>query len=371
MSSTSPSSSLSSSLQDDNDPVASFNYILDPLLTSFLLRSVRGGTGIGTCAGARIDDCYDRDASDGARAERPSSMSQFTFADATIATNGLRVWEMSLKRSRLPLVDDFAGADDCHGGSTAAALWPMEPLFARVRTVLSDMGIQRLIDHHPTLLTSILLLVAKVVVEYIDMERAGRLTTDAVAALAGDAVDENEKHVHYGESIEDEEEEVEEEDSTASLERREPYAAEELAILADSLAQGLVVEWNDMVEGVHQLDKIFGYDHGLMNLQVGDRPTYYYPSSHLNNETSDLHSNILIHTTYAFILPPSSRSLQLSMKNKRTGKSGWILASQRMEGDARITTQDILHVRIARVARETRETSVIEGGRNAEFHAQE
>jgi hypothetical protein len=58
------------------------------------------------------------------------------------------------------------------------------------------------------------------------------------------------------------------------IERREPYTSEELAILTDSLARGHVREWNDiMVRGVSRLDEIFGYDHGLMNLQVGDRPT--------------------------------------------------------------------------------------------------
>jgi hypothetical protein len=50
------------------------------------------------------------------------------------------------------------------------------------------MGIMRLISHHPTLLTSISLSVAKVVVEYIDMERAGRLIIAIAATMEGDTV---------------------------------------------------------------------------------------------------------------------------------------------------------------------------------------
>ncbi len=50
------------------------------------------------------------------------------------------------------------------------------------------MGITRLISHHPMLLTLIFLSVAKVVVEYIDMERAGRLIIAIAAAMEGDTV---------------------------------------------------------------------------------------------------------------------------------------------------------------------------------------
>jgi hypothetical protein len=50
------------------------------------------------------------------------------------------------------------------------------------------MGITRLISHHPTLLTSILLLVVNVVVEYIDMECSGRLIIATATAMEGDTV---------------------------------------------------------------------------------------------------------------------------------------------------------------------------------------
>jgi hypothetical protein len=54
--------------------------------------------------------------------------------------------------------------------------------------VFADMGITRLISHHLMLLTSILLSMAKVVVEYIDMERPGRLIIAIAAAMEGDTV---------------------------------------------------------------------------------------------------------------------------------------------------------------------------------------
>ena len=105
---------------------------LDPLLASFLLRSVRSTT--------KEDD-------------DDTNYNQFTFTDATNAMVGLQVWEMSLRKGRLPIsTEDFI----------ETKTWPDAPLFFNVYTVLSEMGISRLVRCHPTILTSVLLSVAKI-----------------------------------------------------------------------------------------------------------------------------------------------------------------------------------------------------------------
>jgi hypothetical protein len=200
---------------------------LDPLLTSFLLRSVRSTDD---------ESPYRRKInSDGGRGH-----SQFTFSDALDATVGLRAWEASLRRARLPLVDDFP----------RARTWPDEPLFSRVCVTLSEMGISRLVRRHPKILTSVLLAVARVAIEFINMQRRGKLV------IPEDVTDDEE---HESESVDLED---------ASEFEYEPLSTEELATLADSVSNGLKQEWSAVVQGVAQLDKIFGYDHGLLDLQV-------------------------------------------------------------------------------------------------------
>jgi hypothetical protein len=198
---------------------------LDPLLTSFLLRSVR----------STDESAYQEINSDGRH-------SHFTFLDATNAMVGLQVWESSLRKARLPLIDDFAKAQT----------WPDEPLFSQVYVILSEMGMSRLVRRHPKILTSVLLALAKVVIEFIKLQRTGKLV------IPDDATD-HEEYDYESEYLDD----------TSDFEYA-PLSTEELAELANSVANGLKQEWNAVVQGVAQLDKIFGFDHELLDLQGGE-----------------------------------------------------------------------------------------------------
>jgi hypothetical protein len=207
----------------DSDVVVSSLPIsnrLDPLLTSFLLRSVRSTT-------TKDDDDPNH---------------QFTFTDATTAMKGLQVWEMALRKGRLPISnEDFI----------ATNTWPDEPLFSNVYTVLSDMGISRLVHRHPTILISVLLSVAKVVIDYIHAQRRGKLV------LLDDASEDDE----YDTEIDMNE--------TSNFEY-ETLSSDELVKLAESAANDLKLEWGEISKGITQLDKIFGYDHGLLDSQGGE-----------------------------------------------------------------------------------------------------
>ncbi|KAL7553708.1 hypothetical protein ACHAWF_017043 [Thalassiosira exigua] len=191
---------------------------LDPLLTSFLLRSVRS------------------DAVDDPDAEPAEGSHPFTFSDASQAMLGLRTWEPSLRKARLPLVDDFPGDRN---------VWPDEPLFTRTCGALSELGVARLVRRHPEILTSVLLGVAKLVIKFIKAQRRGKLVLS-----------------------EHEDEETYESDDTDNPEYQYyPLSADELDRLADSLTENLKQEWGGVAKGVAMLDKVFGYDHGLLDVQ--------------------------------------------------------------------------------------------------------
>ena len=205
---------------------------LDPLLTSFLLRSVRSTV---------VDNVPDTNINPGGSTHPP----HFTFYDASKAMLGLQIWETSLRKARLPLIDDFHLHDQ--------NIWPEQPLFSRVYDALSELGMARLVRRHPEIMTSVLLGVAKVVMDFLQKQRQGKLV------IVENNVDDDEREYNWEEDVE-----------AAEEYKYETLSAEELDKLADSLANGLKLEWSGVVQGVSLLDKIFGYDHGLLDLQGDD-----------------------------------------------------------------------------------------------------
>lgn len=121
---------------------------------------------------------------------------------------------------------------------------------------LSKLGLPRLVRRHPEILTSVLLGVARVVIDFIKAQRQGKLVL-----LEENSIEEEEENDwgYY--------------DATADLEdiaefEYQPLSMEELDKLADSLVNSLQQEWGGVVQGVAALDKLFGYEHGLLDLQV-------------------------------------------------------------------------------------------------------
>ncbi|KAL9188343.1 hypothetical protein ACHAXT_006721 [Thalassiosira profunda] len=201
---------------------------LDPLLSSFLLRSVRKEEETGGDTAAIGD----------------ASHASFTFTDATKAMVGLQIWEASLRKARLPLVDDF---------SANRNVWPDEPLFSSVREALSELGLARLVRRHPEILTSVLLGVAKVVIAFIKRQRKGKLVVvDDDTAEDEEYNWEDDGDGDLGDTIEYE---------------YEPLSDGEMDQLAEALANELRDEWGSVVQGVALLDQVFHYDHGLLDIK--------------------------------------------------------------------------------------------------------
>ena len=207
---------------------------LDPLLTSFLLRSVR-----------EIDE--DEGKNPTAETDTAMSSSHLTFSDASRAMIGLTTWDTALRKARTPILNDFLDVNQ--------SVWPEEPLFSHLCTTLAELGLPRLVRRHPEILTSVLLGVAKLVNEYTKALRQGKLV------IVEERIDDDENEIFtddYDPSMEDHMQE--------SFEY-EQLSSEELEKLAESLASSLVTDWGSLVQGVSLLDKVFGYNHGLLDVQ--------------------------------------------------------------------------------------------------------
>ncbi|KAL7519032.1 hypothetical protein ACHAWX_003830 [Stephanocyclus meneghinianus] len=204
---------------------------LEPLVSWFVLRAAQDSTHL------------DNDDTD-------SVAARFTSSDARQALLGLTVWQSALRKGRLPLTEDF----QTHDYTTT---WPAEPLFSHVHDALSALALPRLVRRHPETLTSVLLGVAKVVIEFINMQRRGHLI-----------IHDN----HHG----DDNDLTNPLDSTMQELHPEQYTEyvalsdEQLKELAESLSDKLSQQWSGVVQGVAMLDSLFGYDHNMLDVQ-GDR----------------------------------------------------------------------------------------------------
>lgn len=210
---------------------------LDPLLTSFLLRSVRIATS--------DDESYSDDDDD----INSRSSPLFTISDASKAMVGLQVWDTTLRKARIPLLSDFQNGNQ---------VWPEDPLFTHVNYALSSLGLPRLIRRHPEILTSVLLGIAKVVMEFTTLQQQGNLVL-----VGGEGNEEDDEDDMWEEGIEH---------ALLSSDQfeYEPLSADELEQLAESLTGTLSEEWGGVVQGVSLLDKVFGYDHNLLDLKGDD-----------------------------------------------------------------------------------------------------
>mmetsp|Transcript_23552 Transcript_23552/g.49358 ORF Transcript_23552/g.49358 Transcript_23552/m.49358 type:complete len:1294 (+) Transcript_23552:86-3967(+) len=224
---------------------------LDPLLTSFLLRSIRSN-GLDDCDNSSDED---RDSEFFDDDELILRRDALTVSDVSKAMIGLQTWDESLRKGRLPLVNDFkASSPDGN-----PEIWPEEPLFSCAQDVLVDLGLARLVRRHPEILPSVLLSVAKMVVQFTIESRQGKLTIVNTVNDDGKSNDDNIVSWENYESIDD--------DEYSQDFSFQPLSSEEIETLAKTVASDVFQEWGGVVRGVSLLDKVFGYNHGLLDLQ--------------------------------------------------------------------------------------------------------
>ena len=165
------------------------------------------------------------------------------------SSRGMLVWRRALAKGRSPIESDFDAKE-----------WPPTPLFSCLVDASSSLQLPRLALRHPETIPMILRSILRRTMEYA--KRRMEENDDEDSSLAIDEKDEEEDEIDpYFYEFDDEYENDTNEDAFLSP-LDFPMDDEDIA---RDVAESLVDEWSEVVEGVSLLDDIFGFDHDLLS----------------------------------------------------------------------------------------------------------
>jgi hypothetical protein len=188
------------------------------------------------------------------------------------SSRGMAVWRRALAKGRSPIESDFvviATTTTSFGGAakSKSGVWPPPPLFSCLVEASSSLQLPRMALRHPETIPMILRSILRRTIEYArrrmdenknDEDHSSQLFDDDDDDDDEDDDDEDDPYFY---NFEDENEDgIEDVVSLFNLDLQ----IDDNEIARD-VAEGLVDEWSEVVEGVSILDDIFGFDHDLLS----------------------------------------------------------------------------------------------------------
>ena len=194
---------------------------------------------------------------DGDNENREVLMESLRSIDSGIleSSRGMVVWRRALAKGRSPIESDFDGMQQ--------SVWPTTPLFPCLVGVVSTLQLPRLALRHPETIPMILRSILRRTMEYaLRRMEENEKEEDRSLEIVEDQDDEVDDMDPYFYDFGDEYEDNTKEDSylLSLLE----FPADDNEIARD-VAESLVDEWSEVVEGVSLLDDIFGFDHDFLS----------------------------------------------------------------------------------------------------------
>ena len=238
-----PRNSLKLEFSKDGDP--SFDISVDPLVARIFENE-------------REDDDENNEDTGGALL-----METLRSIDSGIleSSRGMAVWRRALAKGRSPIESDFGVVVGTAAKSKLMVVWPPPPLFSCLVEASSSLQLPRLALRHPETIPMILRSILRRTIEYARRRMDETKNNEDDSSQLFDDDDEDEDDDPYFYDFEDErEDDIEDDVSLFHLDL--PIDDNEIA---RDVAEGLVEEWSEVVEGVSLLDDIFGFDHDLLS----------------------------------------------------------------------------------------------------------
>ena len=169
------------------------------------------------------------------------------------SSEGIRAWRHALIKGRLPTDGDFV----------VGKPWPREPLFSKLCDCMVTLQLPRFALRHPDVVTVILLSVLRMTIAFSNRLQSLDKGLDADSRDSND--DEDEEEDFYFLEWKKQFQSNSEPNLLGQIE-----ALDDEGIIAGQLTQDLLQEWSGVVNGVGILDNLFGFDHGLLQVNNGN-----------------------------------------------------------------------------------------------------
>lgn len=266
---------------DNSMSVSFYNNLDDPLLISTLLQLQQ----------QQNNDDDDEDHPFG----RLGTSSSSTTTSVTVgrgttiqqASYGLDIWRKCLIKGRLPDINqDFlpsiVAVGTSEGNNTddgnnkndrnmVVVVWPPEPLYTKIYDSMVHLQLPRFAIRHPETISLILRSLLRWTMSYSD-----RL--DAASTIYDDDDDDDYDDddfvldYYFQHQLLDDDNNDDDDGGGDNLSvPTVPVLVDDAETIANDIANDVLKEWGNVVKGVNLLDKMFGYDHGLLQVTSNGR----------------------------------------------------------------------------------------------------
>lgn len=181
-----------------------------------------------------------------------ASTSSLDLGGIVSASSGIRIWRAALTKGRLPTDADFLEGSQ--------VVWPAEPLFSQLSKTMVTLQLPRFTLRHPETVTSVLVSLLRLTIQFMEDLR---LQEDEKQEELEEEEEEEEDDLYFSWD----EQQVENIDDPVSTIDDASLSSEDIEKLAADIAGSLVEKWSGVVSGMTILDQLFGYDHGLLNVE--------------------------------------------------------------------------------------------------------
>jgi len=204
-----------------------------------------------------INDEREKDEIDNEESGDESLMESLRRIDSGIleSSRGLAVWRRALAKGRSPIECDF----------DSKLIWPPSPLFSCLVEVMSSLQLPRLALRHPETIPMILRSVMRHTIDYARRRIDEKKNCENCDSEDDDEESNDDSDLYFYDFDEHVENDVGDDSFLSELE----FPRDDSEI-AREVVEGLIEEWNGVVQGVSLLDDIFGFDHNLLSSDEED-----------------------------------------------------------------------------------------------------
>ena len=191
---------------------------------------------------------------------------------------GIQVWKKAFSKGRLPDPNDWNSIDDDDDNTNtnvdcmSSWCWPPQPLYDLIITNMIELQLPRFVSRHTELIPLILRSLLRITTKfYHEKQKEQQLEAQhSVVGTDDDEKDDEEYDYYFNlnmmEKVNNENNQDGEEDWITAIVNDPEYNDN---MFAQTIVNEILMdEWKGVVNGVSILDGMFGYDHGLLQVQA-------------------------------------------------------------------------------------------------------